>query len=98
MNNNYNYYTDYNSNNYTTTVTTIYNHVLSFHPHFFPLATKARSIATVPPPQKKKEKTPACVYFFSFFFYLLFPLLRLFTVSATFTTLTTTIFIGYYLY
>lgn len=98
MNNNYNYYTDYNSNNYTTTVTTIYNHVLSFHPHFFPIATKARSIATVPPPQKKKKKPQhaytsslsSSICFFRYFVFslylrLLLPSPRLSSSAITYT-------------
>lgn len=86
----------YNSNNYTTTVTTIYNHVLSFHPHFFP--TKARSIATVPPPQKKKKKPQhaytsslsSSICFFRYFVFslylrLLLPSPRLSSSAITYT-------------
>lgn len=39
------------------------------HPHFFPVAMKARSTTMpLPPPQR----TPACVYYFFFFFFFIF--------------------------
>lgn len=78
-----------NSNNNTTTTSTEYDnnitqqitttHFLFDHPHFFPVAMKARSTTmSLPPPQK----TPACVYYYYFFFFFFVFLFFLFIFSS----------------